>query len=375
MDDPSESPSGPLLRRPEDRRAIIDRDPPSAIPPDPPPPPSAKKETLLAKRRAPNAQAVMSLGDHLEELRTRFIHAIAGIMVFFLVSLYFGPTILNWLIWPVQRALRAEGLSPSLLATGMFETFFTYLKISTVGAILLGFPWILWQAWKFIAPGLYRYEQRFVTMLLPMSLVLAVLSTLFLYFVVLPIMLHFFVHFGATVSPEKAAVAPLPANVSLLSLPVLAADPPAPKPGDAWFNSELKELRLALAMPNGAVSVYSTALSTSTGIVLQPRIQEWIDSFLGLALAFAAGFQLPVVVLLLGWVGIVTPAFLAKYRKHALFIIAVIAALLTPPDPISMIVLMAPLWLLYELGIIMLRLFPATRVAGNREADGEPVEG
>lgn len=319
----------------------------------------------------------MSLGDHLEELRTRIIYALFGVGILFLASLYFGPTILNWLIWPVQRALRAEGLSPSLLATGMFETFFTYLKISTVGAILLGFPWILWQIWKFVAPGLYRYEQRFVTMLLPMSLALAVLSCVFLYFVVLPVMLHFFVHFGATVSPEKAAVAPLPANVSLLNLPVLAADPPAPKPGDAWFNSELKELRLALGAANGTVSIYSTALSTSTGIVLQPRIREWIDTFLGLALAFAAGFQLPVVVLLLGWIGIVTPAFLARYRKHALFVIAIIAALLTPPDPISMVILMLPLYLLYEFGIVMLRLFPASRLAHDRhrERDGEPVDG
>lgn len=376
MDDPSESSSVPAIR-PEDRRAIMDRDPPSAIPPDPPPPPPSIVEARLAMRRPPNTQAVMSLGDHLEELRTRFIHAIVGIMVFFLVSLYFGPTILNWLIWPVQRALRAEGLSPTMLATGMFETFFTYLKISTVAAILLGFPWILWQVWKFVAPGLYHYEQRFVTMLLPMSLILAILSTLFLYFVVLPVMLHFFVHFGATVSPEKAAVAPLPADVSLLSLPVLTADPPAPKPGDAWFNSEMKELRLALATPSGAISIYSTALSTSTGIVLQPRIQEWVDSFLGLALAFAAGFQLPVVVLLLGWVGIVTPAFLSQYRKHALFVIAVIAALLTPPDPVSMIILMVPLWLLYEFGIVMLRIFPASKLAASRgrERDGEPAEG
>ncbi|MBL8876092.1 MAG: preprotein translocase subunit TatC [Phycisphaerae bacterium] len=376
MDDPSESSSTPAIR-PEDRRAIMDHEPPSAHRSEPPPPPPTIIEKRLAKRQPSNAQGVMSLGDHLEELRTRFIHAIVGILVFFLVSLYYGPTILNWLIWPVQRALRAEGLSPSMLATGMFETFFTYLKISTVAAILLGFPWILWQAWKFIAPGLHRHEQRFVTMLLPMSLVLAILSTLFLYFVVLPVMLHFFVHFGATVSPEKPTVAPLPANVSLLSLPVLTADPPAPKPGDAWFNSELKELRLALAMPSGAVAIYSTALSTSTGIVLQPRIQEWVDSFLGLALAFAAGFQLPVVVLLLGWVGIVTPAFLSQYRKHALFIIAIIAALLTPPDPISMVILMAPLWLLYEFGIVMLRLFPASRLAHDRgrEWDGEPTEG
>lgn len=348
------------------------REAPSALPP-----PEDRSEPPVIKKgmaRRPPA-GVMSLGEHLEELRRRMIYAIFGIGIFFLVSLYFGPTVLNWIIWPVQRALRAEGLSPSMLATGMFETFFTYLKISTVIAILLGFPWILWQIWQFIAPGLYRYERRFVTMLIPLSLVLAVLSTIFLYFVVLPIMLHFFVHFGATVSPEKPQVAPLPANVSLFQMPILAADPPNPKPGDAWFNSELKELRLALQTPAG-VSVYSTSLSSSTGIVLQPRIREWVDTLLGLALAFAAGFQLPVVVLLLGWVGIVTPAFLSRYRRHALFIIAVIAALLTPPDPVSMAVLMVPLYLLYEFGIIMLRLFPASRLAHDRdkERDGEPAE-
>lgn len=318
----------------------------------------------------------MSLGDHLEELRKRVMYALVGIVFLFFFGLYFGPTLLNWMIWPVQRALREQGLSPSLLATGMFETFFTYLKISTVAAVALGFPWIIWQAWKFVAPGLYRHEQRFVTMLLPMSLVLTILSALFLYFIVLPVMLHFFVHFGATVSPEQAKVAPLPANVSLLNLPVIAADPPTPKPGDAWFNSDLKELRLALTDPStpGKVVIYSTPLSTSSGIVLQPRIREWADTLLGLALAFAAGFQLPVVILLLGWVGVVTPAFLAKYRKHAIFVIGVIAALLTPPDPISMLIMMAPLYLLYEFGIIMLRLFPASKVGAKRESDGEPIE-
>jgi sec-independent protein translocase protein TatC len=326
-------------------------------------------------------EKVMSLGDHLDELRTRVIHALWGIAILFFGSLYFGPTVLNWMIKPVQAALRAEGLPATMLATGMFETFFTYLKISTVASIALGFPWILWQLWKFVAPGLYRHERRFVTMLLPMSLVLTILSSLFLYFVVLPVMLHFFVHFGTTVSPTQAAVAPLPAGVAPLNIPVLAADPPAPKVGDVWFNTDLKELRLAL-MPSGAAAdakplIYSTPLSTSSGIVLQPKIREWVDTLLGLALAFAAGFQLPVVVLLLGWIGVVTPAFLTKYRLHALFIIAVIAALITPPDPISMLIMMAPLYVLYEVSIWMLRVFPASRVAGDTsgEPDGEPREG
>jgi sec-independent protein translocase protein TatC len=344
-----------------------------------------KKSRRDSSDRGPDApQKVMSLGDHLDELRTRVIHALWGIAILFFGSLYFGPTVLNWLIKPVQAALRAEGLPATMLATGMFETFFTYLKISTVASVALGFPWILWQLWKFVAPGLYRHERRFVTMLLPMSLVLTILSSLFLYFVVLPVMLHFFVHFGTTVSPTQASIAEPPAGVAPLNIPVLAADPPTPKPGDVWFNSDLKELRLALTNPKAAADaavktiVYSTPLSTSSGILLQPKIREWVDTLLGLALAFAAGFQLPVVVLLLGWIGVVTPPFLTKYRLHALFIIAVIAALITPPDPISMLIMMAPLYVLYEFSIWMLRLFPASRVAGDTagsEPDGEPSEG
>lgn len=354
-----------------DRRRDLDDEPRAIV----------KKPRREARRDEP--QKVMSLGDHLEELRTRFIHAAWGIALLFFGSLYFGPTVLNWLIKPVQAALRAEGLPATMLATGMFETFFTYLKISTVASIALGFPWILWQLWKFVAPGLYRHERRFVTMLLPMSLLLTILSSLFLYFVVLPVMLHFFVHFGTTVSPTQAAIAEPPAGVAPLNIPVLTADPPTPKPGDVWFNSDLKELRLALSNPKASgdaalkTIIYSTPLSTSSGILLQPKIREWVDTLLGLALAFAGGFQLPVVVLLLGWIGIVTPAFLSKYRLHALFVIAIIAALITPPDPISMLIMMAPLYVLYEFSIWMLRLFPASRVAGDTggEPNGEPSEG
>ncbi len=369
-DDPNQEGQEPALRRPEDRRGVMDRSPPAANPP--PPPPAAR--TAVVRRREADPQRVMSLGDHLEELRKRVMYALIGVAVLFFAGLYFGPTILHWLIIPVQQALRDGNLPPTLLATGMFETFFTYLKISTISAVVLGFPWILWQAWRFVAPGLYRHEQRFVTMLLPMSVVLSVLSGLFLYLVVLPLMLHFFVHFGNTVSPELAPTAPLPAGVSPLNIPVLGADPPAPKAGDSWINSDLKELRVVLPTATGT-TIYSTPLSTSSGIILQPRVGEWIDTLLGIALAFAAGFQLPVVILLLGWVGIVTPAFLAKYRKHALFVIAIIAALLTPPDPTSMCILIAPLYLLFEFGILMLRFFPASKVGRRREEDGEPAEG
>lgn len=308
----------------------------------------------------------MSLGDHLDELRQRIIYALVGVGLLFFGSLYFGPTVLNWLIRPVQNALKAEGLPSALLATGMFETFFTYLKISTVVSIVLGFPWILWQAWRFVAPGLYRHERRFVTLLLPMSISLSVLSALFLYFFVLPVMLHFFVHFGATVSPQAVTIAEPPPGVSPLNIPVLDADPAQTRPGDLWFNRDLKELRLTLE-EGGKTVTYSTQMATSTGIVLQPRVREWVDTLLSLALAFAAGFQLPVVVLLLGWVGLVTPAFLGMYRRHALFAIAVIAALLTPPDPISMLIMMAPLYLLYEFAIVVLRLFPAERVGRVRD--------
>ena len=103
------------------------------------------------------------------------------------------------------------------------------------------------------------------------------------------------------------------------------------------------------------------------------RVSESIKMILMFSLGFIAGFQTPVVVLLLGWAGMIDVAFLRKYRKHALLVIAIVAALLTPADPFSMVMMMVPLCLLYELGALLLKWFPASRVAGGGPKRGDPA--
>jgi len=101
------------------------------------------------------------------------------------------------------------------------------------------------------------------------------------------------------------------------------------------------------------------------GVRPEYRVSEYVKLLMSLSLAFAAGFQAPVIVLLLGWAGLVTPVFLRKYRRHAFLICAIAAALLTPGDISSMFAMLAPLYLLFELGIVLLVIFPAKKVAAG----------
>ncbi|MFG0285717.1 MAG: twin-arginine translocase subunit TatC [Phycisphaerales bacterium JB039] len=308
----------------------------------------------------------MPLGDHLEELRARLILALGGLVAVFIPSLLVAKNILALLIAPVQRQLRAAGQPPNLQATGVLETFASYMYISLVAAVLLGSPWIIWQLWRFVAPGLYRSERRFAYLLAPMSFFMTVCSCLFLYFVMLPVVLAFFIGFGTSVGAPEVPVAPLPEGVALAtSPPMLEADPEQAPPGTMWINTVQRELRIALPRGN-RIEIMAIPLAKAAGIVQQYRISEYVRLILHLAMAFAIAFQTPIVVLLLTWAGIVDPKALGKYRKHAVMGCAIAGAILTPADPISMMVLAMPLYLLYELGLILARVLPAERVAGPR---------
>src|SRR5690606_9309957 len=138
-------------------------------------------------------------------------------------------------------------------------------------------------------------------------------------------------------------------------IPTLAGDPPDPQPGQVWFNSNLKQLRFATPKGEG-VRVVGTALTGGSVVAQQYRLSEYIRMVLMMMLGFAVAFHLPVVELLLGWAGIISPAFLTKYRRHAIMVLAVISAVLTPADPISMILMAVPLYVLFELGIVLLRV-------------------
>ncbi len=314
----------------------------------------------------------MSFGDHLEELRARLIRALVGVIPIFVVSLIFGKAILGFLIRPVIEQLRSAGLPASMQSTGVLETFGSYIHVSIIVTVLVGSPWILWQLWRFVAPGLYQHERRFVYFLLPMSAVLTAVGVVFLYLVILPAMLTFFIHWSSSVGVTSVPTVTPPAGMVFPAVPALAGDPETPVVGTMWFNSVLQQFRFCDAPGH----VIGAELITGVGIAQHYRVTEYVSLFLTLALAFALAFQMPVVVLLLGWVGIIDRAFLAKYRKHAFFVCAIAGALLTPGDPLSMVLMMIPLYLLYELGGYLLKVFPAARIAGKPVHDGgDPAEG
>lgn len=306
----------------------------------------------------------MSLGDHLEELRHRLKWALLGIAPILIVALFFGRSLLGLLIRPVRAAMKAEQLPDTLLATGVMETFNTYFYVALIMTIVVGLPWILYQLWMFVSPGLYEHEKRFVRFLLPLSVALTVLGVAFTYTIIMPYGLGFMVRFSAKVDQRQVDIAPLPEGVVPASVPVLDRDPPSPKAGDAWVNRTMHQYRVALPAHGGeGVEIYGMLMTRDAGVTPQFRISEYIHFILVLMLAFAAGFQLPVVILLLGWVGIIDNEFLKKYRRHSILGCAILAALITPGDPVSFFFASVPLYFLYEFGGFLLRHFPASRVS------------
>jgi len=314
----------------------------------------------------PNA---MSFGEHLEDLRRRVILAIAGIVPIFVVGLIFGRSILEVLIQPVQRALREAGLPAVLQATSPLEGFSAYVRVAVVLTLVVGSPWMLYQLWRFVAPGLYAAEKRFVHVLIPLSAALSVVGVVFLYFVILPVVLAFFIGFSSQIGRSEAQTVEPPAGTVFPTIPVLAGDPPAPEVGAEWINESLMQRRVCVGYEGTVPTILGSVLTRGSGIVQQYRISEYVKLVMSLGVAFAVGFQTPVVVLLLGWAGLVDRPLLARMRKQTALICAAASAFLTPADPLSMVLLAVPLYLLYELGGLLLWIMPASKLAGERFKD------
>lgn len=315
----------------------------------------------------------MSFGDHLDELRRRLLFAGVGVAALFVAALFFGSRILTILAAPLMTALRDAGQAQTLLATSPLEGFGAFVKVSTVAALLVGMPWVVYQAWLFVAPGLYEKEKRFVYFLIPLSAFLTAVGTLFLYFIILPISLYFLISFGAGLMRQSVERAPLPAGVTLPGAVVLAHEPEAPPVGSWWVNSTLAQWRIriddhrTLGIPLiGAGADDGEAGGGGGGMIAQQyRVSEYVSLVLMLGVAFAIAFQLPLVLLLLGWVGLLNAADLSKYRKQVLFGCVVGSALLPTQDPWSLLALSGVLYGLFELGILFMRFVPARRVAAG----------
>ena len=309
----------------------------------------------------------MSFGDHLDELRNCLLRALAGVVVTTVVSLVFGQQVLEIICRPLLIVQHKNGLTPSLQVLAPTAAFTAYLKIGFLCGLIVAMPWVLYQLWRFVMTGLYAHERRFMRMLVPTSLGLFVAGVLFLYFIVLPIVLSFFITFNKSFGvpslqpttiqrwllPGPADDAPVEAVQATLDVPVLSDDPTDPKPGQVWVNTSMR--RLMVQTGKGVLSAPLEPGATPTVMQSQFAIDFYISFVLMLALAFGIAFETPVVVFFLAWSGIVPVATMVQGRRYVLFATVIAAAILTPPDVISQLLLAAPMYLLFEAGLLVAR--------------------
>lgn len=231
----------------------------------------------------------MPLLDHLIELRTRLIYALVAFFVMFLLCFTVAKHIYNVLVWPYIWA--SGNQSVRLIATHFLEQLFTHIKLAMFGAGFLSFPVVAAQIYKFVAPGLYKSERQAFLPYLIATPLFFLLGAAVVYFIAMPILIKF--SMGLT---QEAGV------------------------GQA-------------------------------AIELMPKVSEYLSLIMTLIFGFGIMFQLPVVLTLLARAGLLTAQNLKESRRYAIVGIFAVAAVLTPPDAISMIVMALPTWALYEFSI------------------------
>lgn len=332
----------------------------------------------------------MSFGEHLEELRTRLFWSLVVPIPASIILFFFAPWMREFLCAPVLDAQRARGLPATMQVMSPVETLATDFKLSLIAAIVISAPWVLFQFWLFVSPGLYIHERRFARFLVPLSAVLVASGVALLYWVMLPLIMSGLIAFGEAQPTEVARSETL--AVGSTAIRIVDADPASAAPGEVWFNSTAHEIRLAV--PRGTaedaaaaglaaspIEVLAVGAHRPDGLEQVFRLKDYIDFVLLIALAIVVTFQLPVAILLLGWLGVVDPPMLRSKRRFALLAIAVIAAIAGPGDALTMGLLMVPLYALYEGSILLLVAAPAHRVAAgtvgrrHREPDGDADEG
>lgn len=247
-----------------------------------------------------------TLVSHLLELRDRLIRSLIAVAVMFVPAAYYANDIFTFIADPLRKQL-PEGTQ--LIATSVVSPFSTPFKTAFFAALFAAMPYVLYQAWAFVAPGLYRHEKRFALPLLLSSIVLFYVGAAFAYLFVFPVIFQFFVN---TV-PE--------------------------------------------------------------GVAMMTDITEYMSFALTMFFAFGVAFEVPVAVVLLVVTGIVSLDALKRSRGYVLIGIFVIAAFLTPPDPISQSIMAIPMYALYEGGIAMARILSRMRREAQEREEANASSG
>ncbi|TPE53899.1 twin-arginine translocase subunit TatC [Amaricoccus solimangrovi] len=248
--------------------------------------------------------------EHLAELRTRLVRCVIAFCVAMVAAYTVAGPIFNFLAAPLYELLVEHGQKPELIFTGLQQGFMTQVRISVFGGFVVAFPYIAFQLWRFVAPGLYRQEKRAFLPFLIASPVLFILGGAFAFFVVMPLAYDFF-----------------------LSFQQFGAGPVA---------GEQVEIQY---------------LGT---------INEYLGLTMKFIIAFGLCFQLPVLLTLMGIAGLVSAGQLSGFRRYAVVLLLIVAALATPPDVMSQMTLFLAIYPLYELSIVLVRHFEKKKEAELR---------
>src|SRR4051794_37221735 len=292
----------------------------------------------------------MTIGEHLEELRRRILMGLAGFVVALVVCLFFGDKVFLMFCRPLSSELGSLDLSPQIHYHELGEGFLTWLQVNLITAVAIASPWIVYQLWQFVAAGLYAHERKYVTRFAPMSIALLIAGMLFVYFLVLPWSIRFFLDFANTIPlPNSTISTTQPHNTVVL--PSLHGDPLLPKDNEMWIDSSTGQIKIFFDKQVRAIRFSSQNL-----LVPDIKLAEYIDLVTGMLLTFGLSFQLPLVVMALAKIGIVEVDQLKGLRRYIYFGLAVLAAAITPGDVVTATILLTiPLALLYELGIWLAR--------------------
>ena len=232
------------------------------------------------------------INEHFNELRRRLYVVVAFFFACFGVSYFFSSELYAFLVEPLANIFASEGLSRRLIFTDLTEAFVTHIKVAIYAALFVTTPLLMLQMYQFIAPGLFKRERRVALQYMLFSPVLFLLGAMLVYFYIMPLAWAFFLSF-------------------------------------------------------------ETNLASNLPLVLEAKVSDYLNLSLSLIFAFGITFQLPLILTLLARVNLLSVDSLRKYRRHAIVLNFIVAAILTPPDVLSQIALAVPLILLYEISILL----------------------
>ena len=256
-------------------------------------------------------ESAAPLIEHLTELRSRLIRSVVAFALCMILAFTVATQIFNFLANPIVEILKQNGQPPDLIFTGLQQGFMVNIRISLFGGFILSFPYVSFQLWKFVATGLYRDEKRAFLPFLLASPVLFLLGAAFAFYVVIPLAFDFFLAFQQD-------------------------------------NQDVSDL---------------------VGITYLGTINEYLGLTMKFIIAFGLCFQLPVLLTLMGKAGLISSETLARSRKYAVVGILVVAAVVTPPDVITQIILFVVVYALYEVSVVLVKWVEKKRESDFLEKD------